>query len=50
MDIIPDLWLNTLYNDTCIPGSDVGPVVYFRNGTRYLLIGYKELGKRWGIS
>lgn len=50
MDIVLDLWLNTIYNDSCIPGSDVGPVVYFRNGTRSPLIGYEELGKRWGIS
>jgi len=50
MDIILDLWLNTIYNDTCIPGSDVGPVVYIRNGSRSPLIGYEELGKRWGIS
>lgn len=50
MDIVLDLWLNTVYNDSCIPGSDVGPVVYFRNGTRSPLIGYEELGKRWGIS
>ena len=50
MDIILDMWLNTIYNDTCIPGSDVGPVVYRRNGTHSPLIGYEELGKRWGIS
>ena len=50
MDIILDLWLNTIYNDTCIPGSDVGPVVYIRNGSRSPLIGYEDLGKRWGIS
>lgn len=50
MDIILDLWLNTIYNDSCIPGSDVGPVVYFRNGSRSPLIGYEDLGKRWGIS
>ena len=50
MDIILDLWLNTIYNDTCIHGSDVGPVVYIRNGSRSPLIGYEELGKRWGIS
>ena len=50
MDIILDLWLNTIYNDTYIPGSDVGPVVYIRNGSRSPLIGYEELGKRWGIS
>jgi len=40
MDIILDLWLNTIYNDSCIPGSDVGPVVYIRNGSRSPLIGY----------
>ncbi len=50
MDIILDLWLNTIYNDSCIPGSAVGPVVYIRNGSRSPLIGYEELGKRWGIS
>ena len=50
MDIILDLWLNTVYNDSCIPGSAVGPVVYIRNGSRSPLIGYEELGKRWGIS
>ena len=50
MDIILDLWLNTIYNDSNIPGSDVGPVVYIRNGSRSPLIGYEDLGKRWGIS
>ena len=50
MDIVLDLWLNTIYNDSCIPGSDVGPVVYFRNGSRSPLIGYEDLGKRWGVS
>ena len=50
MDIILDLWLNTIYNDFCIPGSDVGPVVYIRNGSRSPLIGYEELGRRWGVS
>ena len=50
MDIVLDLWLNTIYKDSDIPGSDVGPIVYFRNGTRSPLIGYEELGKRWGIS
>jgi len=50
MDIILDLWLNTIYNDSCIPGSDMGPVVYIRNGSRSPLIGYDELGKHWGIS
>lgn len=50
MDIVLDLWLNAVYNDSRIPGSDVGPVTYFRNGTRSPLIGYEDLGKRWGVS
>ena len=50
MDIVLDLWLNAVYNDARIPGSDVGPVTYFRNGTRSPLIGYEDLGKRWGVS
>lgn len=50
MDIILDLWLNAVYNDFSIPGSALGPVVYFRNSTRSPLIGYEDLGKRWGIS
>ena len=30
MDILLDLWLNAIYNDERIAGSDVGPVVYYR--------------------
>ncbi len=29
MDIILDLWLNAIYNDERIGGSDIGPVVYY---------------------
>lgn len=50
MDILLDLWLNTVYKDDRIAGSDVGPVVYYRNGTHSPLTGYDDLGKRWGIS
>ena len=50
MDILLDLWLNTVYMDERIVGSDVGPVVYYRNGTHSPLTGYDDLGKRWGIS
>ena len=50
MDIILDLWMNTVYNDERIFGSDVGPVVYYRNGTHSPLCGYEDLGRRWGIS
>jgi len=49
-DIILDLWMNTVYNDLQVQGSDVGPVVYFRNGTGMPLIGYSELAARWGLS
>ena len=50
MDILLDLWINTVYNDEQVQGSDVGPVVYFRNGTGCPLVGYAELAERWGLS
>ena len=31
-------------------GSDLGPVVYFRNGTGNPLVTYTELAARWGLS
>ena len=33
MDIVLDLWVSAVYNDTQVQGSEVGPVAYFRNGT-----------------
>lgn len=50
MDIVLDLWINTVYNDGQVQGSDVGPVAYFRNGTGSPLVGYAELAERWGVS
>lgn len=50
MDCLLDLWLNTIYNDEQVKGSEVGPVVYMRNGTGNPLLGYAELSERWGIS
>jgi hypothetical protein len=50
MDIVLDLWLSTIYNDTQVQGSDVGPVVYLRNGTGSPIVSYSELSVRWGIS
>ena len=50
MDVLLDLWINTVYNDTQVQGSDVGPVVYLRNGTGNPLLGYAELAQRWGVS
>lgn len=50
MDIVLDLWIHAIYNDEQIQGSDIGPVVYFRNCTGNPLISYTELSIRWGIS
>ena len=50
MDIVLDLWIHAIYNDEQVQGSDIGPVVYFRNCTGNPLISYTELGLRWGIS
>lgn len=50
MDIILDLWLSTVYNDVKVQGSDIGPVVYLRNGTGSPLLSYNDLALRWGIS
>ena len=50
MDAMLDLWVNTIYNDTQVQGSELGPVVYMRNGTGSPLIGYAELAERWGVS
>lgn len=50
MDCLLDLWLNTIYNDEQVKGSEIGPVVYMRNGTGNPLLGYAELSERWGIS
>lgn len=50
MDIILDLWLNTIYNDDQVQASEIGPVVYMRNGSGSPLISYSDLAERWGIS
>ncbi len=50
MDCVLDLWLSAIYNDEQVKGSDIGPVVYMRNGTGNPLLGYAELAERWGIS
>ncbi len=50
MDIVLDLWIHAIYNDEQVQGSDIGPVVYFRNCTGNPLISCAELGLRWGIS
>ena len=50
MDIVLDLWVSAVYNDTQVQGSEVGPVAYFRNGTGNPLVSYTELSCRWGLS
>ena len=50
MDVLLDLWLNTVYNDEQVQGSEAGPVVYMRNGTGSPLISYADLAQRWGMS
>ena len=50
MDALLDLWVNTVYNDKQVEGSDIGPVAYIRNGTGCPLISYTDLALRWGVS
>lgn len=50
MDIMLDLWLSAVYNDTQVQGSFAGPVAYFRNGSGRPLVSYSYLALRWGIS
>lgn len=50
MDILLDLWISAVYNDSQVQGSEIGPVVYFRNGTGSPLAAYSEMAVRWGIS
>lgn len=50
MDIILDLWMHTIYNDSRVQGSELGPLVYFRNNTGNPLTAYADMAARWGIS
>ena len=50
MDIVLDLWVHAIYNDEQVQGSELGPVVYFRNCTGNPLTNYSGLALRWGIS
>lgn len=43
MDALLDMWINAIYNDKQVQGSENGPVVYIRNGTGNPLVGYAEL-------
>ena len=50
MDIVLDLWVHAIYNDEQVQGSEVGPVVYFRNCTGNPMTNFSDLAQRWGIS
>ena len=50
MDIVLDLWVHAIYNDGQVQGSELGPVVYFRNCTGSPLTNFSDLSLRWGIS
>jgi len=50
LDIVLDLWIHTVYNEEQVRGSDIGPVVYFRNCTGDPFASYMEMAERWGIS
>ena len=50
MDVVLDLWLSAIYKDSQVLGSEVGPVVYLRNGTGNPLLNYSDLAQRWGLS
>jgi len=50
LDIVLDLWINTVYNEKQVQGSDIGPVVYFRNCTGNPFVSYSELAERWNLS
>jgi len=50
MDIVLDLWVHAIYNDGQVEGSELGPVVYFRNHTGNPVVNYADLALRWGIS
>ena len=50
MDIVLDLWMSAIYNDPQVQGSEIGTVIYLRNGTGNPLVTYSELGTRWDLS
>lgn len=46
MDALLDLWINTVYNDEQVQGSESVPVGYMRNGSGNSLISYTSLSQR----
>lgn len=49
-DMLLDLWMNAVFNDTDVVGSEVCPLVYFRNEDRLPLLNYAMLARRWRVS
>lgn len=49
-DALMDMWINGIYKDDRVRGSDLGPVVYFRSGDGDPLTSYVEMAERWGVS
>lgn len=49
-DMLLDLWMNTVYQDAGVPGSALGPVVYFRKESGLPLVSCAALAARWGVS
>lgn len=49
-DMLLDLWLNAVFNDTDVVGSEICPMVYFRNGSRLPLLCYADMAQRWSVS
>ena len=47
VDILLDLWYSAIYNDPRVIGSDLGPVVYFRDGSGSPILSYADLAVRW---
>lgn len=50
MDILLDLWVHAVYNDPQVDGSDLGPVIYYRDHSGNPLLSYSALAERWGKS
>jgi hypothetical protein len=50
LDIVLDLWMQAVYNEDRVRGSELGPVVYYRNYTGDPFVSYNELAQRWGLS
>lgn len=49
-DMILDLWLNAIYQDERVTGSELGPVVYLRDGSGSPVLSYDILATRWSVS